>query len=112
MGDTDRMKTPYELVVRELLPSSGLAKELVELVEKGFHDLAGKLIVHLAGYGSDVHEEVQRLTTDLENEFIDFTEPGILFAGISELISSLTDINELSDNWTRDITASSTELQI
>lgn len=109
LGDTDRMKTPYELVVRELLPSSELAKELVELVEKGFHDLAGKLIVHLAGYGRDVHEEVQRLTTDLENEFIDFTDPGILFAGISELISSLTDINELSENWTRDITASSTE---
>ncbi len=115
LGNAERMQTPYELVVRELLPNSELGKNLLELIQKGFHDLAGKLVVHAEAYGSDLQEQVQQLKADIENKpdmegnFIEFTHPDALFPELDELVSILADIDTLSETWADNLAKASTE---
>lgn len=110
LGDSDRMKTPYELVVRNLLPDSQLPLQLARLLQKGFHDLAARLILHTVGFGDAMQKEVQQLASVLENDVIEFDEPGLLFSEIDELVSSLTDTDSLSESWVREMTARSDQI--
>jgi len=107
LGDSDRMKTPYELKVRNLLSDSHLPIQLARLLEKGFHDLAARLILYAAGFGEDMEKEVEKLASVLENEFIDFDDPSVLFLEINELVSSFTDTESLSESWVREMAADS-----
>ncbi len=113
LGDSEKMKTPYQLVVRDLIPSDGISGELGQLINKGFHDLAVKLVFHAAGFGSDIQEEVQQLASDLEASSealnIDLNAPNQLFPQIQELISILTDNDMLTETWADSIIANSRE---
>src|SRR5206468_11648021 len=44
LGDATRLKTPYELVVRELLPAVAVSNELPPKIAKALHDLAGTML--------------------------------------------------------------------
>lgn len=99
LGNHDRMKAPYQLVVRKLLSDSQLAAELYPRMTKGFHDLTTKLIFHAAGCGSELQSEIERLRGDLEAAGIDLDNPDSLVPEIEELVSMLTDIDTLSDEW-------------
>ncbi|MCP6761354.1 MAG: hypothetical protein NHB32_22055 [Fischerella sp. CENA71] len=67
LGDTDRMKTPYELRERTLLPDSHLEHKLDSLLTKSLHDFTVELVFHAAGFGENIQEEIERIITDLED---------------------------------------------
>ena len=48
LGDRKRLQTPYELLVRELLPSSLIAAELPSRLNDEFHDLLVSVLADLA----------------------------------------------------------------
>ncbi|MEH2412437.1 DUF3696 domain-containing protein [Nostoc sp.] len=103
LGDSDRMKSPYELVVRSLLPDSQLATELYPRIAKSLHDLTTKLIFHAAGFGSDIQEEIERLKGDFEAAGIDLNSDSVL-PEVEQLVSMLTDSDSLSETWVQEIT--------
>jgi hypothetical protein len=107
LGDSDRMKAPYELVVRTLLPDSQLAAELYPRLAKSFHDLTTKLIFHIAGFGSNIQEEIERLRADLEATGIDLDNPNIALLEVEQLVSMLTDVDTISENWAQEMTTGS-----
>lgn len=102
LGDSNRMKSPYELVVRSLLPDSQLAAELYPRIAKTLHDLTTKLIVHAAGFGNDIQEEIERLRGDFEAAGIDLNSDNVL-PEVEQLVSMLTDTDSLSETWVQEI---------
>jgi predicted ATPase len=98
------MKSPYELVVRSLLPDSQLAAELYPRIAKSLHDLTTKLIVHAAGVGSDIQEEIERLRGDFEAAGIDLNSDSVL-PEVEQLVSMLTDTDSLSETWVQEMTS-------
>uniref|UniRef100_A0A7C3ZT13 Uncharacterized protein n=1 Tax=Planktothricoides sp. SpSt-374 TaxID=2282167 RepID=A0A7C3ZT13_9CYAN len=105
LGDKERMKSPYELVVRHLLPDSQLAAELYPRIAKGFHDLTTKLIFHAAGFGGDIQEQIERLRGDLEAAGIDLESLDTALPEIELLVSMLTDVDSLSEEWVEQMSA-------
>ncbi len=106
LSDPERMKTPYELVLRELIAGSDLAADLLPLINEGFQQLAVKLIAHASGFGSETQSEVERLMGDFEaspaHEVHTLPE-------IEELVSILLDTEEVSESWIKQLTATSSE---
>ncbi|RAM51030.1 MAG: hypothetical protein C6Y22_11625 [Hapalosiphonaceae cyanobacterium JJU2] len=103
LGDSNTMKSPYELVVRSLLPDSQLATELYPRIAKSLHDLTTKLIFHAAGFGSDIQEEIERLRGDVEAAGIDLNSDSVV-PEVEELVSRLTDTDSLSETWVQEMT--------
>jgi hypothetical protein len=112
LGD-NKMKTHYQFAVRNLLPSSQIASNLPRLLEKGYHDLTAKLMLYVSGFGNNIQQELERLTTELESEWGDidtgFSNVDNIIVEIRELVSTLTDVDEDSEKWSEEITESSTE---
>ena len=106
LSDPDRMKTPYELVLRELLPGSELSADLLPLINEGFQKLAVKLIAHTAGFGSEVQSEVERIMGDIEaspnREMHTLPE-------VETLVAMLTDTEVVSEDWVKQLAATSSE---
>jgi hypothetical protein len=104
LGDSDRMKTPYELKVRKLLSDSQLATELYPRLAKILHDLTAKLIFHAAGFGGEIEEQVERLRGDLEAAGINLENPDDFLSEIETLVSMMTDVDKVSETWVNEIT--------
>ncbi|MBE9220468.1 DUF3696 domain-containing protein [Dolichospermum flos-aquae] len=104
LGDSDRMKTPYELKVRKLLSDSQLATELYPRLAKSLHDLTAKLIFHAAGFGGEIEEQVERLRGDLEAAGIKLDNPDNFLPEIETLVSMMTDVDNVSETWVNEIT--------
>jgi AAA domain, putative AbiEii toxin, Type IV TA system/Protein of unknown function (DUF3696) len=62
LGNPDRLKTPYELVVRDLLPAAAIA---AELPQKLTQTVQGVLVSVLDRLGGDEQPELVALATDL-----------------------------------------------
>jgi hypothetical protein len=108
LGDKTRMQTPYQLVVRDLLPTSELAVELLPLLNQGFQQFAAKLIAHASGLGSEVQSELERLMGDIEA----FSTPDSPDGGLpelEELVSILEDTDLISEAWTEKLATASSE---
>lgn len=104
LGDSHRMKTPYELKVRKLLSDSQLATELYPRLAKSLHDLTAKLIFHAAGFGGEIEEQVERLRGDLEAAGINLDNPDNFLPEIETLVSMMTDVDNVSETWVNEIT--------
>ncbi|MEH1839913.1 MAG: DUF3696 domain-containing protein [Nostoc sp.] len=105
LGDSNRMKTPYELKVRTLLPDSHLEDELYSRIGKTLQDLTAKLIFHAAGFGSDIQEEIERLKADLEATDIDLNNAKSSLPEIEQIVSMMTDVESLSETWVQEMTS-------
>ncbi|MBD2447399.1 DUF3696 domain-containing protein [Nostoc sp. FACHB-152] len=105
LGDSNRMKTPYELKVRTLLPDSHLEDELYSRIAKTLQDITAKLIFHAAGFGSDIQEEIERLKADLETTGIDLNNAKSSLPEIEQIVSMMTDVESLSETWVQEMTS-------
>ncbi|WP_414755635.1 DUF3696 domain-containing protein [Anabaena sp. CCY 9910] len=133
IGDSDRMKTPYELRVRTLLPDSHLEDKLYSLLTKSLHDFTVELVFHAAGFGESIQEEIERIITDLEDTdvgnsqfwqicclksavdsnsyslmryfFSGLDYPNRTLPEIEDIVSIITDIENLSKIWVDDMTS-------
>ena len=94
LGDADRLKTPYELEVRDLLPSGVVSRELPLKLGEALLDFA-------ATVATDHTEELAKLGSSYENDTM---------ADIAEIVSALVDEDALSEQWTREMIQASTDV--
>ncbi len=102
LGDAARLKTPYELVVRDLLPAGAVAGELPPKVAKALHDLAASLLGRLHGemqpdLGALANELAERLTA------IGPEEPGETIPEVEDIVTATMDSEALVERWTREL---------
>lgn len=108
LGDSKRLKTPYELQVRDLLPADQVSGEIRGKVRKAFHDLLASLIgemgapelIDLKVFADRVAEEIADLDPEDQEDIV---------PDIEELVSSLTDEDELSERWVEEMVAGRSE---
>jgi hypothetical protein len=108
LGDPERMKTPYKLVVRDLLPASELPLELLPLLNEGLQKFAAKLIAHAASFGSEVQSEIEQLMGDIEASSTRDSPEGDL-PELRALVSVLEDTDLMSEEWTQRLTQASSD---
>lgn len=103
LGDADRMKTPYELQVRDLLPANTLSAPLATDLTVSAEDLTRRLLVEMAG-GSP--SEALSLALESARQELEF---GLVDIGdlseidVGELVGSLLDAEPTSEEWTQRI---------
>jgi len=104
LGSPERLKTPYELIVRDLVPGPELPNELGPRLHRALHDLTAGLLRKIAESG-DQAEELIRSAGELTQEFdrLRAKDPDILLPDVEGFLSSLTDADALTDEWTREI---------
>jgi predicted ATPase len=102
LGDAGRLKTPYELVVRELLPAVAISNELPPKIAKALHDLAGDMLAKLQGDEQanlvSLAAEVAEKLADLDPEDVGDTLPEI-----EELVAAATDSEALAERWAEEL---------
>lgn len=119
LGDATRLKTPYELVVRELLPASALAADLPPKLTKAFHDMVAWLLVRLEGeeqpellaLAGEVAAHLKDAVTRGPDagpgnrllEIDDLVSGGSASTEIENLVSTLIDSEALAETWTREM---------
>ncbi len=102
LGDAARLKTPYELVVRDLLPAGAVAAELPPKLTKALHDLAASLLGRL-------HGEAEANLTALANELaqrlaeMEPEEPGETIPEVEDIVTSAVDAEALAERWAREL---------
>lgn len=119
LGDATRLKTPYEVVVRELLPSRAVAADLAPRLGRAFHDLMAAV---LSGYAVGEEPNFTSLANELAARLEDarsLSPDGRLdveaedlgrIAGIDDLVSSAVDSEALAEQWTREMTEARTDM--
>jgi hypothetical protein len=102
LGDAARLKSPYELVVRELLPAVAISNELPPKLAKALHDLAGAMLAKLhGGEQSDLvtlAAEVAERLADLDPEEVGDTLPEI-----EAMVAAATDSEALAERWAKEL---------
>ena len=94
LGDADRLKTPYELEVRDLLPATVVSRELPFKLGEALLDFAATVATDHAG-------ELAKLGSNYENDTM---------ADIAEIVSALVDEDALSEQWTQEMVQASTDV--
>ena len=102
LGDPDRLKTPYELEVRDLLPSSVVSSELPSRLHKAQHDLAASL---LEGMEPDKMIELSLLAGRVAEQIADLDpdDPNDIIPEIEELVAAGSDEEALSERWAEEL---------
>ena len=102
LGDPKRLRTPYELVVRELLPEAALSAELPPKVSKALHDMVGSLLGRLQEEDRGNLEALAREIAERLQE-LDPEDAGDTIPEIEDLVAAATDAEALAERWTREI---------
>ena len=104
LGDSKRLKTPYELQVRDLLPADMVSSEVPEKLRKAMHDLLASLLNRMdARELIDTKVLADRLTEQIAE--LDPEDEEDLIPEIEELVSSMSDEGELSQRWVEEMVA-------
>jgi len=108
LGDASRLKTPYELQVRDLLPAPTVAGELPAKLGKALHDLAAGLLGRLHG---DERAGLTALAAGVVERLgeLDPDDPDDTIPEIEELVAATTDAEALSERWVEQIVESRLE---
>ncbi len=108
LGDAVRLKSPYELVVRELLPAVAMANELPPKIAKALHDLAGSMLAKLNGEEQPdlvtLAREVAEQVAELDHENVEDTIPEI-----EALVAAATDAEMLAERWAEELVEARSE---
>ena len=102
LGDADRLKTPYELEVRDLLPASVVSRELPSKLHKALYDLAASLLRRRQGDGEP---ELARLADEVSEQVAGYNaaNPDDIIPEIEELVSAASDEEALSERWAEEL---------
>ena len=98
LGDADRLKTPYELELRDLLPASTIANELPTKLETAMHDLVAQLLRRLA---SEENPDIEVLALEVAEGVLG-GQDGIV-PEITELVASASDVEAQSERWVNEM---------
>ena len=102
LGDPERLKTPYELTVRELLPAGMLPLELAPRLGAALHDLAQRLLIAMDG------EDGSGSLSAARDSVRDLLERGPGDGGrhlpeIEALVSALVDAGAVTEEWAQEV---------
>ncbi len=102
LGDASRLKTPYELEVRDLLPAGAVSGELPAKLGKALHDLAASLLDKIQG---EEQPELVELAAEVSDQLasLDRDDPDDTIPEIEDLVSAATDAGEISELWTEEM---------
>ena len=102
LGDANRLKTPYELEVRDLLPAALLSRELPVKLHKALHDLAASL---LKGMDADKMIDLSLLADQVAKQIadIDPDDPNDIIPEIEELVAAEIDDEVLAERWAEEM---------
>ena len=96
LGDASRLKTPYELQVRDLLPASALPGELSHKLDATLDELATAILRHLRSQDPELQlwaHSVEAFGEELR---------GVL-SDVGEMVGVPTDSEKLAVQWAREI---------
>jgi ABC-type ATPase involved in cell division len=111
LRDAERLQTPYELTLRELIASPELAGGLEPHIRRAHHDLAAEILRQLGGAG-EPPEDLARLVKALGEQLGDL-EPGEARERLPELeewVEASVDTEALAEVWEREIVAGRAEV--
>ena len=102
LGDADHLKAPYQLEVRDLLPSSVVSKELPSKLHKALYDLAASLLRRRQGDGEP---ELARLADEVSEQVAGYNaeNPDDIIPEIEELVAAASDEEALSERWAEEL---------
>ena len=102
LGDANRLKTPYELEVRDLLPAAVVSKELPAKLHKALHDLVASL---LKGMKSDEMTDLMQLADQVAEQIaeLDPRNQDYIIPEIGNLVAAESDDEELAESWTEEM---------
>ena len=102
LGNPDRLKTPYQLEVRDLLPASVVSKELPSKLHKALCDLAASLLRRGQG---EAEPELARLADEVSEQIAGYNagNPDDIIPEIEELVSAASDEEALSERWAEEL---------
>jgi len=104
LGDPTRLKTPYELVVRELLTAEVITAELPPKVAKALHDLVVSLMRNLQG---EAQLNLVALADEVSHRLEETEEVGLLseetIPEVEDLVTATMDSEALAARWAREL---------
>ena len=102
LGDANRLKTPYELAVRDLLPASVVSRELPIKLRKALHDIVASL---LEGMDAEKMVELSLQARQVAEQIADLdpNDPDDVIPEIEELVSAEIDDEVLAEIWTEEM---------
>lgn len=106
LGSAERLQTPYELVVRDLVPDRVISSELSARIEKSLHDLL--LDLFKSDDQSLLDKILELQSTQHPNEFPDMSSEEML-PEIEALVARFTDSDEMAELWTRELARASAD---
>ncbi|MER3422888.1 MAG: hypothetical protein C4293_06315 [Nitrospiraceae bacterium] len=113
LGDKERLQTPYELIVRELVPDHILLSDLSQKVASALHDTLLSFIRQSAegeGSGDPIALTAQEIMNELkEREKVADSLQAELLPMVEAILSRIVDPQSLSQKWVQDFIAAKTE---
>jgi len=110
LGDADRMKTPYELQVRDLLPADTLSPHLAAGLTDSLEDLTRRLLVKMEGEDRSEALSLALESARYELEFGTADIGDLSDIAVAELVGSLVDAEPTSEEWVRRIVKARREI--
>lgn len=109
LGNPDRLKTPYELVVRDLLPASGVSEGLPSKLRTALHDLVVSLLER--GQGDEL-PELAMVYAQVADQIADLNpdDPDDIIPEIKDLIDPAVDEYDLSKRWVEELVEAQPEI--
>ena len=102
LGDANRLKTPYELAVRDLLPASVVSRELPAKLHKALHDIVASL---LKGMDAEKMIDLSVLADQVAKQIADLdpADPDDIIPEIEELVAAEIDDEVLAEIWAEEM---------
>lgn len=110
LGDADRMKTPYELQVRDLLPADTLSPQLATGLTDSLEDLTRRLLVKMEGEDRSEALSLALESARYELEFGAGDVGDLSDIAVAELVGSLVDAEPTSEEWVQRIVEARREI--
>lgn len=108
LGDSKRLKTPYELRVRDLLPADLVSGEVSGKLRKALYDFLASLLGGMDAHKMDELSVLARRLTE-QNAEVDPDDRNRRIPEIEVRVSSLSDEDELSERWVEEMVAARSE---
>ena len=100
LGNKDRLKTPYELVVRDLMTADDVSKGLRSRLRKTLHDFAALLISEIP-----ISPDLESMAYDLPERMADLDpdDADDLVPQVDDVVTSLVDEDEVAERWIEEL---------
>ena len=98
LGDANRLKTPYELKVRDLLPAEVVSEKLPAKLHKALYDLAVSLLK-----GMETGKMIDLMLLADQVAKLDPDDPDDIIHEIEELVAAVSDAGALSERWAKEM---------